>query len=87
MRSTSRLRVAACIAALCLAGQSCQRASPVSEQKAPEPIVTPARSLAVGDMAPDFSLLGSDGKHYSLASYRGRQSVVLAWFSKAFSEG
>jgi peroxiredoxin Q/BCP len=43
--------------------------------------------LAVGDMAPDFSLSGSDGKQYHLASYRGQQSVVLAWFSKAFTEG
>jgi peroxiredoxin Q/BCP len=41
----------------------------------------------VGDIAPDFSLPGSDGKQYSLASYRGRQDVLLAWFSKAFTEG
>jgi peroxiredoxin Q/BCP len=38
-------------------------------------------------VAPDFSLPGSDGKQYNLASYRGRQAVVLAWFSKAFTEG
>ena len=41
--------------------------------------------LRVGDPAPQFSLQGSDGKTYSLASYRGKQAVVLAWFVKAFT--
>ena len=45
-----------------------------------------AVSLSVGDQAPEFSLPGSDGKQHSLASYRGRQAVVLAWFP-AFTEG
>jgi peroxiredoxin Q/BCP len=43
--------------------------------------------LQVGDPAPDFELLGSDGKTYRLADYRGRQAVVLAWFPKAFTPG
>jgi hypothetical protein len=41
--------------------------------------------LKVGDPAPQFSLPGSDGKIYSLASYRGKSAVVLAWFVKAFT--
>ena len=41
--------------------------------------------LKVGDQAPPFSLTGSDGKVYSLASYQDRQAVVLAWFAKAFT--
>jgi peroxiredoxin Q/BCP len=41
----------------------------------------------VGDQAPDFSLPGTDGNQYTLASYRGQQTVVLAWFAKAFTEG
>jgi len=41
--------------------------------------------LKVGDVAPDFSLPGSDGRTYRLADYRGRQAVVLAWFAKAFT--
>jgi hypothetical protein len=45
------------------------------------------RPLSVGDIAPEFSLPGSDGRQYSLASYRGRQAVVLVWFAKAFTEG
>jgi peroxiredoxin Q/BCP len=65
---------------------ACRQPSP-PQQEIPDPVVAPARSLAVGDMAPEFSLPGSDGKQYSLASYRGRQNIVLAWFSKAFTEG
>jgi hypothetical protein len=41
--------------------------------------------LAIGDPAPPFSLPGSDGKGYSLESYRGKQAVVLAWIAKAFT--
>ena len=47
----------------------------------------PAASLKVGDQAPDFTLQGSDGKTYSLAGYRGKQAVVIAWFPKAFTAG
>ena len=42
--------------------------------------------LKVGDMAPDFSLPGSDGKVHKLSDYRGK-TVVLAWFPKAFTGG
>ena len=43
--------------------------------------------LKVGDQAPPFSLVGSDGRTYRLADYRGKQVVVLAWFAKAFTSG
>ena len=43
--------------------------------------------LQPGDPAPEFSLVGSDGRTYMLADYRGRQAVVLAWFPKAFTGG
>jgi thioredoxin-dependent peroxiredoxin len=42
--------------------------------------------LKVGDKAPDFKLVGSDGKTYSLAEMKGK-TVVLAWFPKAFTGG
>jgi peroxiredoxin Q/BCP len=45
-----------------------------------------AADLKPGDVAPDFSLQGSDGKTHHLADYRGR-AVVLAWFPKAFTGG
>jgi peroxiredoxin Q/BCP len=41
----------------------------------------------VGDPAPDFSLMGSDGRIHTLSEYRGRRAVVLAWFPKAFTPG
>ena len=47
----------------------------------------PAITLKAGDTAPDFTLKGSDGKTYSLADYRGKQAVVIAWFPKAFAAG
>jgi peroxiredoxin Q/BCP len=43
--------------------------------------------LKVGDQAPLFSLPGSDGRTYTLADYRGKQVVVLAWCAKAFTSG
>jgi thioredoxin-dependent peroxiredoxin len=46
-----------------------------------------AGDLKVGDMAPDFSLQGTDGKTHKLSDYRGKQAVVLAWFPKAFTQG
>ena len=42
--------------------------------------------LKVGDVAPEFSLPGSDGKTHKLSDYKGR-AVVLAWFPKAFTGG
>ncbi len=45
------------------------------------------RELEPGDMAPAFSLPGSDGRTHSLAEYKGKQPVVLAWFPKAFTAG
>jgi peroxiredoxin Q/BCP len=41
----------------------------------------------VGGQAPPFELVGSDGKTYRLADFKGKQAVVLAWFARAFSGG
>jgi len=41
----------------------------------------------LGEPAPAFSLPGSDGKIYSLADFKGKSAVVLAWFPKAFTGG
>lgn len=42
--------------------------------------------LKVGDMAPAFSLQGTDGKMHTLADYKGKM-VVVAWYPKAFTGG
>jgi len=46
-----------------------------------------AAELKPGDLAPAFSLPGSDGRTYDLKDYKGKQVVVLAWFPKAFTGG
>jgi len=43
--------------------------------------------IKVGDMAPNFTLQGSDGNTYTLADFKGKQNVVVAWFPKAFTSG
>lgn len=48
---------------------------------------TPAPELKAGDMAPDFSLQGTDGKTYRLSHFKDKQAVVVAWFPKAYTQG
>ena len=48
---------------------------------------SPPVELKPGDPAPAFTLPGSDGKTYSLADFKGKKVVVLAWFPKAFTGG
>ena len=42
--------------------------------------------LSVGDVAPDFTLTGSDGNQYTLSEMRGKH-VVVAFFPKAYTSG
>jgi peroxiredoxin len=42
--------------------------------------------LKPGDVAPDFSLTGSDGRTYRLRELAGH-AVVIAWFPVAFTGG
>ena len=57
-------------------------------QQPQQPAAPPQFSadLKVGDMAPAFSLPGSDGKIHKLSDYKGK-TVVMAWFPKAFTGG
>ena len=48
---------------------------------------TVAAAPEVGQPAPDFELSASDGATYTLAQFRGKQSVVIAFFPKAFTGG
>ncbi len=50
----------------------------------------PPLKLKVGDTAPNFSLLAFDGhdvKKVSLADFRGKKDVVLAFYVFAFTGG
>ena len=56
-----------------------------AQTKTPEP-----PKLKIGDMAPDFKLQyfdGKDLKDVSLSEYRGKRSVVLAFYVFAFTGG
>ncbi len=46
-----------------------------------------AEDLKPGDKAPSFTMVGSDGKTYTLDQFKGKQAVVIAWFPKAFTGG
>ena len=86
MRGVATLRGAACLTAVCLVAVSCrERQVQAVDPGVADSVMLGAHELKVGDLAPDFSLPGSDGKTHELASYKGRQAVVLAWFAKAFT--
>lgn len=43
--------------------------------------------LKIGDVAPNFTLGSTKGGKVSLADYKGKQPVVLAFFPAAFTGG
>lgn len=45
------------------------------------------KELAVGDVAPEFELKGTDGKVYKLSDFKGKSGVVVAWYPKALTGG
>jgi cytochrome oxidase Cu insertion factor (SCO1/SenC/PrrC family) len=47
----------------------------------------PKTHLKVGDAAPDFTLPATDGKTYTLSEFKGKKSVVLAFYVLAFTGG
>jgi len=46
-----------------------------------------ATSLKAGDKAPDFNLTDQNGHAVRLADYRGKNSVILAFYIKANTPG
>ena len=50
-------------------------------------IATAYAEPRVGDVAPEFSLPGTDGKTHKLSELRDKQVVVVAWFPKAKTKG
>ena len=51
------------------------------------PVGAGAKAVDTGDVAPEFSLPGSDGSTYTLADFKGKKAVVIAWFPMAFTGG
>ena len=47
----------------------------------------PKTNLQVGDMAPDFTLNSTAGGKVTLSDFRGKNTVVLAFFPAAFTGG
>jgi len=56
----------------------------VSAQPPPEP---PKTHLAVGDTAPDFTLLDDTWEPVTLSGFRGEKNVILAFYVLAFTGG
>ncbi len=44
------------------------------------------RLLAVGDRAPDFTLLSNDWKEVKLSDFRGKKNVVVVFYVLAFTD-
>ena len=47
----------------------------------------PKTHLKVGDPAPDFALRDTAGKEVKLSDFKGKKSVVLAFYVLAFTGG
>lgn len=67
------LRTLSAVAALTLAGHA-QAETPTR------------RLLAVGDKAPDFTLLSNDWKEVKLSEFRGKKNVVVVFYVLAFTD-
>ena len=48
---------------------------------------TPQTKLKVGDTAPDFTLPDTDGNKIKLSDFKGKKTVVLAFYVLAFTGG
>jgi thioredoxin-dependent peroxiredoxin len=44
-------------------------------------------AIKVGEKAPNFRLMGTDGKEYTLDQFKGKSAVVIAWYPKALTGG
>ena len=73
-----RLTALAVIGTVFCAGLVAQQAQQVPTTRPP---------LKIGDTAPDFTLPSTKGGKVTLADYKGKNVVVLAFFPAAFTGG
>jgi peroxiredoxin len=52
-----------------------------------QPVQPPKTHLKVGDSAPDFNLPSTAGGRVKLSDFRGKNTVVLAFYPAAFTGG
>jgi hypothetical protein len=72
-----------------LAASALACAAPGSAQMG-QPMSSPAADAArpaPGQPAPDFSAASTSGGNLGLANYKGKQTLVLAFYPKAFTGG
>jgi cytochrome oxidase Cu insertion factor (SCO1/SenC/PrrC family) len=51
------------------------------------PLFGTSATLKVGDRAPDFALPDQNGRVVKLADFRGKKSVILAFYIRASTPG
>jgi len=51
------------------------------------PLLGTSATLKVGDRAPDFELPDQNGKVVKLGDFRGKKSVILAFYIRASTPG
>ena len=73
-------------ATACLASASLWAQAPAAPPK-PAAAKPMSSTLKVGDMAPDFTMNATSGKKVTLSEFRGKKTVVLAFFPAAFTGG
>ena len=77
------LRTILCLGLLIASSVSILAQQPTQQARPP----APKTQLKVGDAAPDFTLPATDGKNYTLSEFKGKKSVVLAFYVLAFTGG
>jgi cytochrome oxidase Cu insertion factor (SCO1/SenC/PrrC family) len=60
-----------------VASAQTQRLGPADDFKGP---ATDTARVGVGAVAPDFSLVGRDGRVATLSSYRGAKRIILVFY-------
>jgi cytochrome oxidase Cu insertion factor (SCO1/SenC/PrrC family) len=76
-------RIATALGALCMLLAMFPSFAVAQDQK-PEIAKT---NLKVGDVAPDFTLLSDKWESVKLSDYRGKKTVILAFYVLAFTGG